>query len=753
MQSIVVDYGVAYTADLDIYITANPEAVAASFTPASGDTKISTNRGVTFTNTTNTCTFANGIISVVLTSTELQAARIILKFQDQDAALVNDKVIELFTKNHASAFYTGIDLATDSSGYVTLSAATHTGAVIPTVTTLTGHTAQTGDNYARIGAAGASLTNINLPNQTMDIIGDITGNLSGSVGSVTGHTVQTGDTYALANGTDGFVAISAQIDNIGAASGGSLNIEATSDNTGGAIIDAVTFVGSVQGATTYTNTESEDGILHDIDDTGDDIDIVYGFAIGGGRTATEVNFSGFCQGSSDEMKIKVYDHVGSAWDIIGTLLGTNGTTNTTLDLPLLSKHSGTGAEVGNVYVRFDTDSTTPSNLSVDKLLVSAVNIGQSVGYAEGAIWLDGNVSNENTESFVDGVADNPVKTWAAALTLSTAIGINKFNIAAGTTITLSANSDNYILYGEGWTLALGGQSIDAATFIGAHVTGIGEATTSHPHFTGCYIGAATIPPSIIKKTGFGDESGQFTAASAGEYVFHECYSLVPGSGSPALVFTGLGPSTGINNRGWNGGATYTLDSNCTLSHEVREGGGTTITTGGADCEVRGITRDFTVIMSAAETVQFVGITDVITLSGTTTATVNLAGISSSVADSTSAATVTDSTVNSTSQAAILADTNSLNDTKIPDTISLANINGEVVDVLKTDTISEMAQGKPTATPTFEEAVMYLYTALRNKIDVTATTKEFHNDAGTVIWKKALSDNGTTYTEAEGETGP
>src|SRR3990167_1523811 len=39
---------------------------------------------------------------------------------------------------------------------------------------------------AEIGAAGAGLTAINLPDQTMNITGDITGNLSGSVGSVTG---------------------------------------------------------------------------------------------------------------------------------------------------------------------------------------------------------------------------------------------------------------------------------------------------------------------------------------------------------------------------------------------------------------------------------------------------------------------------------------------------------------------------------------------------------------------------------------
>ncbi len=48
--------------------------------------------------------------------------------------------------------------------------------------------AQTDD----IGVAGAGLTNIDLPNQTMDI----TGSLSGSVGTLTGHTVQTGDSFA-----------------------------------------------------------------------------------------------------------------------------------------------------------------------------------------------------------------------------------------------------------------------------------------------------------------------------------------------------------------------------------------------------------------------------------------------------------------------------------------------------------------------------------------------------------------------------
>ncbi len=43
---------------------------------------------------------------------------------------------------------------------VVLSGVTHTGAVIPTVSVLTGHTPQTGDSFARIGATGSGLTSL-----------------------------------------------------------------------------------------------------------------------------------------------------------------------------------------------------------------------------------------------------------------------------------------------------------------------------------------------------------------------------------------------------------------------------------------------------------------------------------------------------------------------------------------------------------------------------------------------------------------
>jgi len=85
-------------------------------------------------------------------------------------------------------------------------------------------------------------------------------------------------------------------------------------------------------------------------------------------------------------------------------------------------------------------------------------------------------------------------------------------------------------------------------------------------------------------------------------------------------------------------------------------------------------------------------------------------------------------------ASILVDTNALNDL----------------------TIAELAQGVPTATPTLQNAVMLLYMAMRNKLDVTTSAADFlevHNDADVVIAKKSLTDASGDYSEAKMVTGP
>ena len=106
--------------------------------------------------------------------------------------------------------------------------------------------------------------------------------------------------------------------------------------------------------------------------------------------------------------------------------------------------------------------------------------------------------------------------------------------------------------------------------------------------------------------------------------------------------------------------------------------------------------------------------------------------------------------------AIFDDTNSLDGTKIPDTVSLANINAEVDTALDT-AISELSQAAPSATPTVRTALMLLYMALRNRLDVNTSGSpdvlNVYNDAGTVIAKKQVTDDGSDYSEAEMETGP
>jgi hypothetical protein len=88
------------------------------------------------------------------------------------------------------------DTTTMYSAVVTAAAGTHIAADIIAVKA---QTAAIEVDTAEIGAAGAGLTNINLPNQTMDIIGSITGNLSGSVGSVTGAVGSVTAGVTLAN--------------------------------------------------------------------------------------------------------------------------------------------------------------------------------------------------------------------------------------------------------------------------------------------------------------------------------------------------------------------------------------------------------------------------------------------------------------------------------------------------------------------------------------------------------------------------
>jgi hypothetical protein len=70
-----------------------------------------------------------------------------------------------------------------------------------------------------------------------------------------------------------------------------------------------------------------------------------------------------------------------------------------------------------------------------------------------------------------------------------------------------------------------------------------------------------------------------------------------------------------------------------------------------------------------------------------------------------------------------------------------------------DVIAELAQEQPSATPSVAAAIMLLYMMVRNELDVTVALKSIKNDAGTVVCKGAVSDDGTTFQREKLVSGP
>lgn len=82
------------------------------------------------------------------------------------------------------------------------------------------------------------------------------------------------------------------------------------------------------------------------------------------------------------------------------------------------------------------------------------------------------------------------------------------------------------------------------------------------------------------------------------------------------------------------------------------------------------------------------------------------------------------------------------------TVTTAQINAEVLDVLNVDTFAEPAAA-PAATTTLQAMLHWLFTLARNERRTTATSDLVRNDAnGATIGTATLSDDNTTFTRGE-----
>ncbi len=82
------------------------------------------------------------------------------------------------------------------------------------------------------------------------------------------------------------------------------------------------------------------------------------------------------------------------------------------------------------------------------------------------------------------------------------------------------------------------------------------------------------------------------------------------------------------------------------------------------------------------------------------------------------------------------------------TLTAAQVNAEVVDVLWTDTTTEPTS-VPAATAATGDKIDWLFTLSRNKVTQTSTVQTLRNDAdGANIATASVSDDGTTFTRGE-----
>lgn len=121
------------------------------------------------------------------------------------------------------------------------------------------------------------------------------------------------------------------------------------------------------GSGTYLNTHDLNGVYHQIDPVGNNIDCYYEFNIGTDYAPVSANVVGRMQGNSNTAEVWAYHWVDAAFRQIGVLAGK--TTDTTTSYNLYIAHVGTGANEGLVRIKF-SDTGATNNLYIDQLWVS-----------------------------------------------------------------------------------------------------------------------------------------------------------------------------------------------------------------------------------------------------------------------------------------------------------------------------------------------------------------------------------------------
>lgn len=426
--------------------------------------------------------------------------------------LAGSPVVSAYENDSATQITAGITLGVSHDSVV--------GMNLVTVAATAGNGYESGKDYNLVVTTGTV--------GTVSVIGEVVGTFS----------IGREASFGIVN--DGVFGNSALNDSIG-------NISGSGTGTGAVNASGATITTGTE-TNTFTATQEVGGLLHIVEDDGGNTTFEYTVTLAANQSVANVTWRGYVQSNNDTVEVQFFNYNTSSFVTEETLLGNNGTTLSDATFVAVSDYTGIGANLGEVRLRFL--STTSTAIATDRLRFVFSSNFQSVGYADGAIWVDTIKGAAGTTTFINGTADNTVLTYADALTLSTALTIDRFRIINGSSITLTSDSTSFSFIGDSWFLALGGQDISSISVSGANISGIGINGGSRPVFDDCVISDVTLPPIIMTGCGF---AGTITAGTAGDFNMLNCASAVAGTSTPVFDFGALLGDTNLNLRAYAGG--------------------------------------------------------------------------------------------------------------------------------------------------------------------------------------------------------
>lgn len=387
---------------------------------------------------------------------------------------------------------------------------------------------------------------------------------------------------------------------------------------------------------------------------------------------------------------------------------------------IITAGTGAGQEViiTNSVASTDTLTVTPAWLvNPDATSEYEILPGQTHstirngGYDNGFVYLDVVNGASGTIIGVSGTTTNKSDNPADARTIADVESIRQFMISGGGAWSLDQAYTYWVFeHVSASLITLNSQDITGSVFMRSGITGTASATATSV-FELCGMLNATVGICNFLQCGF---EGTITLANTDQYLAWNCFensSTMPiidvnGDGATETTLNLVEYNGRIEIKGMTSVDVVTVTGNVHLTINVDCTGGT-ITYAG----------DVAITDNASGSVTLVQgeIADILD----DTAEIGTAG-----------AGLTDLGGMSTGMSAeILVEANAALDTAI----------------------AELGVAAPSATPTTRTALMLMYMALRNKLVVQTSgtdALEIHNNAGTKIASKLITDDGSDYTEAE-----